>query len=203
MKEKARSIRKVLANTLVKCAEEAEEITGRSINDLPEYYLTVKSAEALHDHFHTFTFSMEDNVEDLMLEIGNTGEKIDIPRDSGKVDLIIRSAKRKKVKHLVEFKRGFKKEGHIADTLRLAAFCRYSPRGHKTEKNFMVMVVPVSHEQMRGRQQQIVDSVQAEFGSNIKVTPEFVDLSEFQSTRKNLSENKPLFGAVWELKYID
>jgi hypothetical protein len=196
-----RSIRKALAKILEDEAEHAKIVTGRSINDLPEYYLLVKSAEFLYEHFKVFTFSMEDSIKSLKTEIQIDETQDSIPRGSGNIDLVIRGKKSKKVKHLVEFKRGFNKAGHLADMRRQAAFCLSSPRGHKTEKNFMVLVAPVTKIQMKKRHEEFVELIGEEFGEHIKVLVEYVDLSAHKSTRKTKRLDHTLFGAVWELKY--
>ena len=58
-----RALRLVLAEAGAHAAIEAQEITGKSINDLPEYFLSVFIARHVHQHFKTFTFSMEDTVK--------------------------------------------------------------------------------------------------------------------------------------------
>ena len=197
-----RSIRKALASALYKTTVAAEKITGRSINDLPEYFLSVKTAEFIHQHYDTFTFSMEDSISALIKDIGMSEALESLTRKNGNVDLIIRGKRQTQVKHLVEFKRGFKEENHLKDILRLAEFCRFSPFGHKTEKNYMVMVAPVSAQQMIDRHHSIEQYLYEIFGNRIGVSVEYVDLSEHLSTRATKHKDKPLFGAVCELKYL-
>lgn len=198
-----RSIRKVLALALYKTTASAKETTGRSINDLPEYFLSVKTAEFIHKHYDTFTFSMEDSISTLIKDIGMPEGHASLTRKNGNVDLIIRGKRQTQVKHLVEFKRGFKEENHLKDIIRLAEFCRFSPYGHKTEKNFMVMVAPVSAQQMKDRHYLIEQYLYEIFHNRIGVSVEYVDLSDHLSTRATKLKCKPLFGAVCELKYVD
>ena len=63
-----RSIRKVLGVALEDASINAHTITGKSINALPEYFLSVKVAEILHNHFKSFTFSMEDSIPEIAVE---------------------------------------------------------------------------------------------------------------------------------------
>lgn len=202
--KKIRSIRKALGAALYHATVTARDVIGRSVNDLPEYFLSVKAAEFIHKHYDSFTFSMEDTIHAIANDIEMDKELKHITRQQGKVDLIIRGSQRSRVKHLVEFKRGFKKENHLKDILRLAEFCRYSPFGHKTEKNYMVMVAPVTEKQMRERHKLICDYLDEIFGERIKVSVEYVDLTEFKSTRPSKRKaDKTLYGGVWELKYSD
>ncbi len=202
--KKVRSIRKALGAALYHSTDTAQEVIGRSVNDLPEYFLSVKAAEFIHEHYDSFTFSMEDTIHAIANDIGMDEELQNITRQQGKVDLIIRGSRRSRVKHLVEFKRGFNKENHLKDILRLAEFCRYSPFGHKTEKNYMVMVAPVTDTQMKERHKLICEDLNDKFGERIKVSVEYVDLSDFKSTRPSKRKSgKTLYGGVWELKYSD
>ena len=116
----------VLANAAAHAAQEAFEITGRSINDLPEYFLSVSVARYVHQHFKTLTFSMEDSVVSICKELNLDKEFVARP---GKVDITVRSQKNMQVKHILELKRGFGIDGHYADIQRLADFCMLSPTG--------------------------------------------------------------------------
>lgn len=48
MQSKSRTLRFVLAQAAAHAAKEAMEITGRSINDLPEYFMSVSIARYVH-----------------------------------------------------------------------------------------------------------------------------------------------------------
>ena len=199
---KVRSIRKALATALCQTAETAEYMTGRTINDLPEYFLSVKTAEFILEHFDSFTFSMEDTISELVKAIDiPDGDKY-LTRKTGNVDLTLRNRKTHKIKHLVEFKRGFKEEHHLKDIERLAEFCLCSPAGHKVETNFMVMVAPVTAEEMNKRSKQIEKYLSQSFNKLIGVVVEYIDLSHYLSTRATKREEHPLYGAVYELKYM-
>ena len=82
-----------------------------------------------------------------------------------------------------------------------------TPKGHKAEKNFLVAVTHKSETFFNTRTANIKSWVKEEFGENIKIGFEPVDLSDLKSTHKNgidkdgLSKN--LFGGVWEFKYVE
>lgn len=210
-----RSIRKVLAVALSESALEAFELTGKSINDLPEYFLSVKVAEKVYSHFKTFTFSMETTVKELIKEIGLEVETLrDDSRWSspGKVDMVIRSAKSKRVKHLVEFKRHIGLEGLVADAQRLSEACILSPLGHRTETNYLVAVTHRDESLLNSRTeelQQAVDQLMDELGYEagiVKVTFEKGELGDEDSeplfSTKKTRRGFPLYGGVWEFKYV-
>ena len=113
-----RALRLVLAEAGAHAAIEAQEMTGKSINDLPEYFLSVFIARHVHQHFKTFTFSMEDTVKSIC-----ASEEIDEALISrpGKVDIVVRSQRTGNIRHIIELKRSYNVEGHIADIVRLAA----------------------------------------------------------------------------------
>lgn len=210
-----RSIRKVLTVALSESALEAFELTDKSINDLPEYFLSVKVAEKVHFHFNTFTFSMETTVKELIEKIGlevEASSKDSRLLGQGKVDMVIRSAKSKRVRHLVEFKRHIGLKGLKADALRLSAVCIFSPLGHRTETNYLVAVTHRDESLLHSRtkeMQQAVDQLMDELGYEagiVKVTFEKAELLDEDSkpllSTKKTRRNFPLYGGVWEFKYV-
>ena len=56
----------------------------------------------------------------------------------GKVDIVVRSQRTGNIRHIIELKRSYNVEGHIADIVRLAEFALAAPAGHPLERNFMV-----------------------------------------------------------------
>lgn len=210
-----RSIRKVLASALSESTVEAFKLTGKSINDLPEYFLSVKVAEKVYNHFKIFTFSMETTVGDLINEIDL--EVQDSSYNSrllgkGKVDMVIRSKKNKKVRHLVEFKRHIGLKGLIDDALRLSAVCIFSPPGHRTETNYLVAVTHRDEhilDKRREELQTVVNEQMEELGYEagiVKVTFEKVTFEDeyekpLTSTKKSRVGSQ-LQGGVWEFKYV-
>jgi hypothetical protein len=201
----SRSIRKVLGEALLLASKSTQSITGKSINALPEYFLSVKSAEHLHRHFKTITFSMEDSMsvvaDDLNIRLPRSDTQIAKKfRLYGKTDLVLRSQRSKKLKHIVEFKRSLSPIGIKNDALRLAWICDRSPDGHKAEQNFLVAVTHKSADLFETRSHEIKNLIMDEFDDRIKVTYEPIDLSSLKSTHKN-GLDKDLFGGVWEFSY--
>ena len=200
-----RSVRKVLARAVKVSAHSAYDLTGRSINDLPEYFLSVKVAEEVHKHFKSFTFSMETPMSQLVEET-----QMDIEGEcpslrlggKGKVDMVIRGNKSNNVKHIVEFKKHIGVKEIEKDALRLAAICLCTPGGHKAEKNFLVVVTHRNEALLNVRDINIKALISEKFGEGtIKVTFEKIDLSPLKSTKSN-GINWPLLGGVWEFKYV-
>lgn len=198
-----RSVRKVLAKALYDTSELAYELTGDSINALPEYFLSVKIAEHLHDHFHSFSFSMEDSIPELAEEIGMHIE--DEPfeyRLTGKADLVVRSKKSRKLRHVVELKRSLGIDGIRNDALRLAWICANTPLGHRAEKNYLVVATHKSELFFIKRSQEIQKWINESIGEGIvEIVFEPVDLTFLTSTHRN-GRGRSLFGGVWEFKYI-
>lgn len=181
----------------------ASAMTGESINALPEYFLSVKVAEHLHEHFKSFTFSMEDSISKMAEEIEmDISDEPECFRLNGKADLIIRDQKSKRLKHLVEFKRSLGVKGIKKDVLRLSWICANTPKGHRAEKNFLVAVTHKPESFFKTRTSGIEKWVLEEFGHNIKVNFEPVDLSPLRSSHKS-GFGKPLFGGVWEFNYVE
>ncbi|MFV9684433.1 hypothetical protein ACNFD4_17320 [Pseudomonas sp. NY15367] len=200
--DKKKSIRKVLGQALKNACEEARNLTGESINALPEYFLVVKSADYISKRFKSFTFFMEKPLVVLCEDVGIEREE-SIERScrldgNARADLVLMDKAGKKVKHVVEFKRGLHGGQIKKDALRLAGLCTLAPFGHRMEKNFLVVV---SHgvRKLGNRVEDIKKLVEEHF-PNVEVKFEAVDISEYGSTRRN-SEGKTLLGGVWEFAY--
>jgi len=194
---KHRALRLVLAQAAAKAAEEAFVITGRSINDLPEYFLSVFIARYIQQHYKSFTFSMEDSVSSICEDLSLDARRIERP---GKVDIAIRSQKRGGVKHLIELKRAYGEKGHVADIERLADFCMLAPEGHSLSTNYMVLVTAATPYVSELREVYLREYVNHVYRGNISLKREQIKLSpSLKSTRKGKTEHKPLSGEVWEV----
>lgn len=194
-----RALRLVLAEAGAHAAIEAQEMTGKSINDLPEYFLSVFIARHVHQHFKTFTFSMEDTVKAIC-----ASEEIDEALISrpGKVDIVVRSQRTGNIRHIIELKRSYNIEGHIADIVRLAEFALAAPTGHPLERNFMVMMAAASESASDARWQRISELIKNQFNDKISLICTPILLEEgMLSTRKGRTNDKLLMGEVWEVKY--
>ena len=108
------------------------------------------------------------------------------------------------MRHVVEFKRNLGLKGIEDDALRLAWICANTPEGHRAEKNFLVAMTHKDDpkELFDTRTFQIEELVSKKFGKKIKVIFEPVDLTSLKSTHKK-GMGKPLFGGVWEFRYVD
>ncbi|TIC85194.1 hypothetical protein [Crenobacter intestini] len=199
-----KTLRKELAKALHNAATKADQRIGKSLNDVPEYYMNVLIAEHVYDAFETYTFSLEDQLSDLAKDIGFALDDLDEAyRGNGRVDLVFRSKRSKKVKHIVEMKRTLAAPALRSDALRLAMLCAKAPNGHRMEKNFLVAIGHHSADTAAQRAQEMQDWLaksDAELGKCIEVRFEPVDFGELVSTRGRGVDN-PLVGGVWEFKY--
>lgn len=199
-----RSIRKVLAAGLENSCAVASEITGKSINALPEFFLAVKVAEYVNEHFSTFSFSMEDRMIHICDEVGIDYRKADPEfriNELTRADLVLKSKKSNKIKHVIEFKRHLKASQIKKDALRLAWLCASAPLGHRLEKNFLVVVSQLEPKLFDKRSLDISSLVE-QISPNITVKFESVDLSQYASTRSS-GVGKTLSGGVWEFCYSE
>lgn len=204
LEKPVRSVRKVLVNSLGSACKDAEFLTGKSINSLPEFFLAVKVAEYINSHFPSYCFSMEESLIELCEEVGVDYEDVDslfrIDKNT-RADLVLKSRKYNTVKHIVEFKRSLHSSTQIEkDALRLAWICASAPPKHRIETNYLVAISHSSPELFEKRTEKIKALVNDEVSSNISIRFEPVDLSEFRSTRKN-NAGRVLHGGVWEFKY--
>lgn len=196
-----RSVRKVLGKAVVNACQVAEDVTGKSINSLPEYFLAVKVAEYLNNHFSTFTFSMEEPLIDLCEEVGinhkNVGAEYRIDNNT-RADLVLKNKKSSTIKHIVEFKRYLHVGQLRKDALRLAWICANAPVGHRIERNFLVVV---SHREQKAFQKinNDIEEWVSEVSPILEVRYEPIDLSQFISTRPR-GYGKKLSGGVWEVR---
>lgn len=200
LNKKKRSLRLVLAEAGEHVAKEAKEITGRSITDLPEYFLSVSIARYVHQHFKTLTFSMEDTIDSICESSGIDALQISRP---GRVDIAVRSQRYGSVRHVIELKRSYNWEGHIADIVRLAELSLAAHAGHALERNFMVMLAAASESASETRWERITEHISDIFGDSIKLTcTPIIFENGMNSTRMGKTYGKPLMGEVWEVGYI-
>ncbi|MBU0912048.1 MAG: hypothetical protein KKF22_05875 [Gammaproteobacteria bacterium] len=196
-----KSIRKVLGQAISEACIVANELTGKSVNALPEYFMAVKVAEYVNNHFSTFRFSMEDTLHNLCKEADINCEQIASEyriEKTTRADLILRNKSNNKIKHIIEFKRHLHTTQLKKDVVRLAWLCANAKAGHRLEKNFLVAVTHRKSELFHKRNEQIISWVK-EVSPDIAVKFEFVN-TEFPSSHpKGLG--KKLCGGVWEFKY--
>ncbi len=199
---KYRSIRKLIAAKLPEIAAHAEDITARSLNHQPEYFLSLKTAEAIHDHFSSYIFSMEVKLEDICADaniaISRVPERYRI-NGLKRADLVIKHSRTDRFRHVIEFKRGVKASNLLKDAERLAWLCSKVDLGHKMEKNFLVTVSTYGEEVLSRKTAAIEKMLEKSF-PYVVLKDEYVDLTEFASTTDK-SFGKPLHAMVWEFRY--
>lgn len=197
-----RSIRKVLASGLESSCSVAQELTGKSVNALPEFFLAVKVAEYVKEHFTSFNFSLEDRMIDICNEVGieykSAPAEVRIDKLT-RADLVLKSKKTNKIKHVVEFKRHISITQIKKDALRLAWLCASAPLGHRVEKNFLVVISHKAPSLFGKRTSDILSEVK-KISPNVTVKFEAVDLSHYQSTHAK-GGGRNLYGGVWEFAY--
>lgn len=193
-------MRLVLADAAAHAANEAFEITGRSINDLPEYFLSVSIARFVHQHFKTLTFSMEDSVSSICNQMAIDYDFIERP---GNVDIAVRSQRTGQVKHIIELKRSYGLDGHYADIERLADFCMLAPVGNSLSTNYMVLMTAATLSTSNQREERIKNFVDETYHGRIALKREIVKFCpSMKSTRPSKKRNRQLTGEVWEVRYI-
>mgnify|MGYP005855085445 CR=1 FL=1 len=197
-----RSIRKLIVQKLPEIAETAETLTYRSLNHQPEYFLSLKVAEAIHEHFKGYVFSMEVNLQDICENVGIALNQLPLQyRIQGlkRADLVIRSSKSGRYRHVIEFKRGVKESNLMQDARRLAWLCQNVDLDHKMNKNFLVTITTSSMNVLNKRSKAINEMLNEEF-PDVSLKPEYIDLSAFKSSRPK-GKGKPLQAMVWEFHY--
>ena len=201
---KHRSIRKLIASRLPDIAQIAENLTSRSLDQQPEYFISLKTAEAIHENFNSYIFSMEVRLEDVCLDAGiPISEFPKEYRINGlkRADLVIRHSKNGRFRHVIEFKKGVKVSSILDDARRLAWLCQNVHFGHKMEKNFLVTVTRYGENVLKKKTKIINDMLKNSFPL-VELTDEYVSLEKFKSTKPSL-HGKPLHAMVWEFQYRD
>lgn len=196
-------IHTVLQEGLERAAWDAEMMTGRSLNDLPEYYMAVKVAEHIAGSLTTYSFSLEDPIERLAAELGIENFPAEF-RGGGNADLVLRSAKTGRLKHVVEFKRSISTGEIKKDALRLAKLCMEAPAGHRAEKNFLVAVSHMRERLKMVRAKDIQDWLKEADMEAITVKtfqPDFAGYMSTRTSRRDTREVKPLIGMVWQFEF--
>jgi len=188
----------------------------RTINQYPEYYLSVKVAEKIKIEFSSLSFTMEERAIDLIEDLNETLmksnlEAIDVEEqddcfrlEKGAVDLILK--KRKRLRHIVEFKRNSKLSDLMDDALRLAWFCCNAPLGHRAETNYLVVITHKSEETLEKNIQKIEDDLTKNILlPNIQVKSFYLDFPDdyFSTRRSSKQQSKYLLvvGRLIEFKY--
>lgn len=201
-----KSIRKALIEALLIAAKQAEEQTNKKLNTLPEYFISMKIADAIFKRFPTsYKYSLEDSLQSVCQEIGMENDFLDeIEPDfrlkgNARTDLVLRS-KAGKIRHLVELKRGLNTVQIKKDALRLAAICAYAPAGHRIEKNFLIAVSTYTPSVFTQRTEDIIKWLDEHNLNDISVQFQQADLS-FHTSQKDCSFGKPLHGGIWQFAY--
>ncbi|QYK04740.1 hypothetical protein [Shewanella zhangzhouensis] len=197
------SIRQQLVEGVKKAAREAVDKTGCSVNDLPEYFMAVKVADHVYETMQTYAFTMEDSFQSICDEVG-IEELPEECRGNGRADLVLRSVKTRRVRHVVEFKRSIKKAELKKDAIRLAKLCQHAPSQHRIEKNFLVAVTHASDDLAIAREDEIKEWLADSQIDDVAVKAIEIDLSDHSSTRfKRTGEisGRPLVGRLWQFKY--
>ena len=197
-----RSMRKLIAAKLPDIAETAEVLTSRSLNHQPEYFLALKTAEAIHAHFKSYRFSMEVQLKDICEDADIHMEAVPAQyRINGlkRADLVVRHSKNGRYRHVVEFKRSGKQTSLMKDAKRLAWLCQNVQLGHKMEKNFLVAISTFGPNVLAKRTQAMAEMLEVNFPYVI-LKDTYVDLEAFKSTSPK-TQGKPLHAMVWEFHY--
>ena len=192
--------RKVLVEAVKDASEYSHGMTDRSLNHLPEYFMSVKVAEYLWDKFRRLTFSMEDNLVEVFKEVGinDTGKIPAEYRADGlsRVDLVVRNYGNKKIRHIIEFKRSLNTSQIKKDVERLTWISANSPERLRLNKNYLIAVTHRKPSLFEKRTKDI-EGWASNVSNDVTVRFSLIDLSEFKSTHPN-GNGRSMYGGVWE-----
>ncbi|MFG6176443.1 hypothetical protein ACGTN6_04275 [Halomonas sp. THAF12] len=122
---------------------DAAEQSQTSLNRMPEYFMAVRVADHFARHFRNFGYRLEPQVKqtfedsDLWHSASEELGKDPDLRPDGRFDLVLRTGKRNRPAHVLEFKRGGKLEALSHDLRRLAAVCRHAGT-ERLKTNYLV-----------------------------------------------------------------
>ncbi|WP_394222529.1 hypothetical protein [Alteromonas gracilis] len=121
----------------------------------------------------------------------------------GNVDIVVRSQRTGNVRHVIELKRSYNLEGHLADIIRLADFSSAAAAGHSLERNFMVVIAAPSESATEARWELINEHISELFDDTISLVCTPIAFEEgMSSTREGRTNKKLLMGEVWEVGYV-
>jgi len=185
---KSNKMKKVLLELIKEVDEKGESITGKTLKNLPEYFMSVNIAESLSKHFKTMKFSMEDKVlklcGDLDIEVNDNHKYFETCRLNGSVDMVVRSEINNKIMHLIEFK---KSTGiaFVKDVRRLAWFCLKSGSDRKITRHYIVAVTYRSKDSKKNNVKDLEKLIEQDLEKNFP--------AKFVKNDINISiENEPL-----------
>jgi hypothetical protein len=152
-----------LSDEVRKISNKALKELSKSLWELPEYYLNVKLAESAKKQ--GYFFELEKSTREIEKELN-----VELPKATrnGRIDLVIRTPKQKKLTHLIEIKTrlGFGKV--LKDVLRLAEFCSASNK-KSVQKAFLVVVTRASCESIKKRKERLQKELDLHFQGRRKI----------------------------------
>ncbi len=197
----------VLEKALRAIDQKNGELSTKSLNHLPEFYLPVKLSDQLHKI--GYGFELEKRVQEvtqtlgidhadllkvssqLSLKMGVIEEKTIKRITNGRIDLAVLTGTNRSLKHLIEFKIGSKMAQLEQDMLRLMCFALASKK-KSVQRSFLVFVSGLSEANIDSK----LDTLCNSFGVDISYK---YFTSKLQCTRES-SVNRDIRVWIVEIK---
>ena len=185
-----------LERAVIKSAKRAEKSFTRSLNDLPEYFLTVNLATEVSKELGCLA-EMEVNFAKLCADLGVSEDRIS---RSGNADIVLKHLGSEKPRHIIELKRSVHKGRLKEDVIRLAQVCAVSKNKSQVRSNYLVIVTQLK-ERLASQQDEVLQWIKSEGINNVDFSCyEINGLEKFGNTRKTKTKSVDgnLYGEIWE-----
>jgi hypothetical protein len=132
---------------LLEAHEDAIKYSHSSLNRMPESFMALRVADYFATRFTNFSYRLEAQVKRTFQESDIQGAEIDRLlqeadlRPDGRFDLVLRSGKRGRTAHIIEFKRGDSTRALLKDIRRLAKVSKNAD-SHSLKTNYLVLTRP-------------------------------------------------------------
>lgn len=132
-----------IMNALLDAHDDAQRLSRSSLHRMPEFFMAVRVADYFAENFKNFGYKLEAQVKrtfdgaDLWHQ--DIEKLLDDPevRSNGRFDLVLRTGKRGRPSHVLEFKRGARVEALLKDVRRLAKICEHAGE-ERLKTNYLV-----------------------------------------------------------------
>lgn len=121
-----------IMDALLEAHEDAKQLSDSALHKMPEFFMAIRVADYFATHFINFGYRLEAQVkrtfEGADLWHQDIEQLLDDPevRSNGRFDLVLRTGKKGRPAHVLEFKRGTKVESLLKDARRLAKICEHA-----------------------------------------------------------------------------
>lgn len=133
-----------IEDALLAAHQDAISHARSSLHRMPEYFMPMRVADYFATRFANFGYRLEAQVkrtfEESDIQDSDIDRLLSEPdlRPEGRFDLVLRTGKRGRAAHILEFKRGDSTRGLIDDVRRLAKVSQHAGR-HSLKTNYLVL----------------------------------------------------------------